>query len=95
MKKKKKSFRKSRNQHSKERALERYGLKLNHSDIQKAIAKISGKKAVFIRRRSWRVGEWVVEVRGESLRVLYDKNHHCLATVLPMYKKVSNATQAK
>lgn len=86
-KKKAISCKKFRNQHSKDRALERYGLELNRFDLKEIIDKIRAEKGYFIRRRSCRVSEWEVEVKGKLIRVLFDKIHNCIATVVPIDKK--------
>lgn len=87
--------RKFRNKHSKDRARERYGLALNLFDLKEAIALIKSNKACFIRRRSYRVSEWLVEIKGNIVRVLYDKNHHCIATILPLKEGLINVAQER
>jgi len=78
---------KFRHQHSKDRARQRYGLELNRFDLKKIIAKIHAKEGHFIRRRSCRISEWEVEIKGEVIRVLFDKVHNCIATIIPIDKK--------
>ena len=82
-KRNKNGYKKARTAHSKYRAWQRYDMQLNRFDFKGAVTKIQTNKASFINRLSHRVSEWIVEVKGESLRVLYDKKHQCIVTVLP------------
>jgi hypothetical protein len=84
--KNKNSYKKLRTAHSKYRAWQRYEIQLNRFDLKGAVTKIQTNKANFVKRLSHRVSEWIVEVKGETLRVLYDKKHQCIVTVLPKQK---------
>lgn len=79
-------YKRRRNQHSKGRAFERYGLSLNRFDIKDIIIAIRSQRAVFIKRHSNRITEWTVEIKNTTVRVLYDRIHECIATVLPVQK---------
>lgn len=86
-KRNKNGYKKSRTEHSKYRAWQRYDMQLNRLDLKEIINKIKTDKAYLIRRRSCRVTEWTVEIKGKIVRVLYDKTHCCILTFLPMQEK--------
>lgn len=70
--------------HAKRRAKERYDLSLNRHDLRKLIKLVQACKGIFIRKRSNRVSNWLINYQGKDLLVSYDKIRKTIITFLPL-----------
>src|SRR6266403_253936 len=71
--------------HAKRRAQERYGLQLNHEDINviiRAIQSNNPKLAQHVRTQSNRISHWKICWSGKVIQVVYDKLRKSIVTVL-------------
>jgi len=67
--------------HCKRRALERFGLSLNHKDMAEMAKMIQSGKAEFIRKRTNRVTLWKITYRDNLMTVVYDNKRHSVVSV--------------
>lgn len=69
--------------HAKRRAFLRYHLEVDAQTRRRIVEAIWNQTATFIRRHSGRVTEWMVDMDGQTLRLLYDKSRQEIITFLP------------
>lgn len=69
--------------HSKRRAIQRYGVKINQAARRELIIQIQTNVAKFVRGHTNRVKEFVVNHEGKELRCLYDNKRNTILTFLP------------
>jgi hypothetical protein len=69
--------------HAKRRAHARYGLTLNRRDLRAIVDQIQRGRARLIERQSNRLTLWIVTLRGQRTRVVYDAHRHSVVTFLP------------
>jgi len=70
--------------HSKRRAIQRYGIKINQAARRELIIQIQTNVARFVRGHSNRVKEFIVKHEGQELRCLYDNKRSAIITFLPL-----------
>jgi len=70
-------------QHSRQRAWERYGIDLDKSLRRRIIQDIQNGRSTPIKTQSNRVTHHSIEVEGKRVRVVYDKRRKDIVTVLP------------
>ena len=64
--------------------MERYGITLTDHELQDLLRKIRVGEGTFVARVTNRISAWdLVTEAGVTLRVLYDKQRHQIATCLP------------
>lgn len=80
MSKRKSNKAKAQKRHSTIRALQRFGISLDH---KKAIEAIQGNTATFIERQSNRLTVWLIEQDSKRFPVVYDSTRKTIVTVLP------------
>jgi len=68
--------------HCKRRALERFGLALNHKDLAIMARMIQDHKGDFIKRRSCRITLWKLNYKDMEMTAVYDKNRKSVVTVM-------------
>lgn len=69
--------------HTRRRAQERYGVKLNKAAMAALIARIQSNRAKFVERQSNRITVWEVEHQSKRMRVVYDTKRGTIVTCLP------------
>lgn len=70
--------------HTKRRALERFGITLTTLDIKRIVKNIQDSKYEFLCRDSHRVSKWKVDLNGQTVCAVYDRDRKNLITVMPM-----------
>jgi len=81
---KKNTIKKIRENHVKRRSMERFGIYLSRKDQEEIVRTIREGKAEFLKRESNAKKHFKVEYHGKIFRVVYNKKHRCLLTVLPI-----------
>lgn len=76
--------------HAKKRALERYNLEVDRKLLNWFAEQIKNNKAIFFRRRSNRVTNWIVRYKEQDYLVSYDKQRKTIITFLPKEKMDKN-----
>lgn len=79
--------------HACQRALEREGIQVGKHSLHAAVRDIQNARGKFVRRRSLRVTEWLVDILGSERRVLYDKERKEIITFLPQ-KPTTNSSDS-
>lgn len=69
--------------HAKKRAAERYGINLDKTTRRAIKEQISQGKSKFIEKQSNRISVHEVEIKGQQIKVVYDKNRKNIVTILP------------
>lgn len=72
--------------HARKRALERYDLKVDRKLLNLFVNQIKSNKAIFFKRRSNRVTNWIIKYKNEDYLVSYDKQRKTIITFLPKEK---------
>lgn len=80
--------------HARKRALERYNLEVDRKLLNWFAGQIKSNKAIFFRRKSNRVTNWIVKYNNENYLVSYDKQRKTIITFLPK-EKMKNFTLDK
>lgn len=75
----------AQNKHAKKRAEERFGLKLNKTDIRQIVSCIQEKRdsVTFVKTISNRISVWRVALNDAIALALYDKKRKNIVTFLP------------
>lgn len=76
-------IRAGQNVHAKKRALERYGLILNKSDIMEIVKQIIRGSAICLGKQTCSRTIFLTTYKGVELKVVYDKKRKSLRTILP------------
>jgi len=74
-----------RTRHVSRRAIERYGVHLTKRDQERIIGKIQRRDegVRFLFKQSNSRSHYEIDYQGETFRVVYNKVHKCILTVLP------------
>ncbi len=71
--------------HARQRALERYGLDLTDDDLEVLVRRVqAGTDVTLFDKQSHRVTTWIMNVRGITCRVVYDKTRKTIVSFLPL-----------
>lgn len=70
--------------HAKRRAKERYDLELNRHSLKDLVKLVQSCTGIFIRKKSNRVSNWLINYQGKDLLVSYDKIRKTIITFLPL-----------
>jgi hypothetical protein len=74
------SKKKAQQIHFSRRAIQRHGITAGENTQSEIIKQIQSGKATFIKRQSLRVTIWEVEVRGQKIKAVYDKDRKQVVT---------------
>lgn len=80
----------AQNKHAKKRAEERFGIKLNKTDIHQIVTCIQEKRdnVAFVKALSNRVSVWKIDFNNAVALALYDKHRKNIVTFLPEHYEV-------
>ena len=69
--------------HTKKRLKQRYDVELNRHDIREIVWKIQKQDGILLRDQPSNRSVWMVDYKGATYKVVYDRVTKTLATVLP------------
>lgn len=69
--------------HTKLRLAERYGLLATSADIFEMAKLIAHGQATLVARQNRHVGHWLLNYRGQQLRLVFDRQRRSIITALP------------
>lgn len=70
--------------HARRRADTRYGLDLSRKELDEIVRAIQHNEGEFIEKQSLTRTLWLVNVKGQPCRVVYDRKRKAVVTFLPL-----------
>ena len=78
----------SQRKHAKLRALQRYDIDFTRTEHDALVRRIQNGEGQFVERQSHRISVFKIDVQGQTVKVVYDKQRKTIVTFLPLEERV-------